>query len=229
MEIFNDCLDFPVSQQGVVRGQVQALVQKRMVIENAWLWAGVFIRAAIPTRVGQLQTDDQPIVGTGCHNMFASQSSSQLRKASSRSRGGEKLVRVRTCFVRHSNRLSTPDQLAATAAKPLPSTKGLLRRRPVRSRVPTLHGLNSDPVADFEWTAIQGPAQRRLGSSHDLGIAWDLQVESLQVSLKSSNSLQAAQAKDWTRAQGALRRSGNPKTASPPSNAIPTRTKQLAE
>ena len=127
------------------------------------------------------------------------------------------------------NRFSAPDQLAAATAEALPPPNRILRGCPIRSCVPTLHGLHRDPVADFEWTAFQRPAQRRLGSGHDLGIARDLQVEGPQVILKASNVLQAAQAKDCSSAHADPRRSGKPKTASPPSNAMTTRTKQLTE
>jgi hypothetical protein len=110
-----------------------------------------------------------------------------VREAFLHSRGGEKLVGVRPTFMANCNRLSTPDQLAAAAAEALPASNSILRRSPFGSRVPTLHGLNRDPVADFEWTLLQRPTQWRLRSCHNLGIAGDLQVESLQVSLKASN------------------------------------------
>src|SRR5215471_13896968 len=57
-----------------------------------------------------------------------------------------------------------PDQLAAAGAKTPPPPNGKIGRRPIRSCVPTFHRLHRDPVADFEWTAFQFPAERRLGS-----------------------------------------------------------------
>src|SRR5438105_4581274 len=117
--------------------------------------------------------------------MPAPQFGSQMRNAFLRVGRREKLVWVRSPFVGNRNRFSTPDQLAATAAKPLPSPNGILRGHPIRSRVPALHGLNRDAVADFEWPAVQRPAQRRLGSRHDLAIAGDLKIEGLHVRLKA--------------------------------------------
>src|SRR5258708_33024913 len=58
MEVFDDRLDFSVSQQRVVERKFQALVQKWMVIEDAWFRVGMLIRAAIPAGVCQLQTND---------------------------------------------------------------------------------------------------------------------------------------------------------------------------
>src|SRR5271169_199189 len=174
MEVFDDRLDLLVGQQGIVGRQFQALVEKRMVIENAWFRAGMLIRAAVPAGMCQLQTDYQTIVGTGCQNMLASYNISQVCKRRLRARRREKLVWVCSPFVGNRNRFSTPDQLTATAAEPLPSPNGNLRRRPIRGRIPALHGLNRDAVADFEWTAVQPPAQRRLVSRYDLAIAGDL-------------------------------------------------------
>src|SRR5580658_1371404 len=58
MEVFDDRLDFSVGEQRVIGGQPQTPVQYWMVIKNAWFRACVFIRAAVPARVGQLQTND---------------------------------------------------------------------------------------------------------------------------------------------------------------------------
>ena len=122
-----------------------------------------------------------------------------------------------------------PDQLAAAAAEALPPPNRIVRRCPLRSCVPTLHRLHRDPVADFEWTAFERPAQRRLRSGHDLRIARDPQVEGPQVIVEASNIFQTPDAKNCSGAHAALRRPGKPKTASPPSNARPTRTMQLTE
>src|ERR1700689_335375 len=98
--------------------------------------------------------------------MLAPQNGSQGRNTLLRAGGGEKLIWVRSPFVGNRNRFSTPDQLSATQAEPLPSPNGLLRRCAIRSRIPALHGLNRDAVTDFEWTAVQRPAQRRFSSGH---------------------------------------------------------------
>src|ERR1700727_2632399 len=122
-----------------------------------------------------------------------------------------------------------PDQLAAAAAEALPPSNRLRRRPPIRSCAPTLPRLPRHPVADFEWTAFERPAQRRLRSAHDLGIARDPQVEGAQVIVEACNIFQTPDAKNCSSAHAALRRPGKPKTASPPSNARPTRTMQLTE
>jgi hypothetical protein len=134
-----------------------------------------------------LQTDYQAIVTARRQNMLAPQFSSQMRRTLLRSRGGEKLMGIRPSLLGNRNRFPTPNQLASTSAESLPSPNGIVRRHPVGGCVPTLHGLYRDPVADFEWTAVERPAQRRFASSHDLGIARDLQPEGLQVTLKVSN------------------------------------------
>src|ERR1700732_1082217 len=120
-----------------------------------------------------------------------------------------------------------PDQLAGASAGAPPPPSRMLRRRPVRSCAPPLHRLHRDPIADREWTSFQRPAQRRLRSGQELKIARDLQVEGLQVILEASNVFQTPDAKDCCSSHTALRRSGKPKTASPPSNARATRTEQL--
>jgi hypothetical protein len=168
MKVLNDRLDFAVSEQRIIGRQLQAPIQERMVIKNARLRAGMFIRAAVPPRVRQLQTDCQAIVAARRQNMIAPQFGSQMRKTFLRSRGREKLIGVRSSFMGNRNRFSTPNQLAPTSPEPLPPPNGILRRRPVSGRIPTLHGLNRDPVADFEWAAVQQPAQRRFASGHDL-------------------------------------------------------------
>src|SRR5580704_10463718 len=55
MEVFDDRFDFTVAEQRIVGGQFQAPVQQRMVVEDAWLGASMFVRAAVPTGVRQLQ------------------------------------------------------------------------------------------------------------------------------------------------------------------------------
>src|SRR5579862_585095 len=152
-----------------------------------------------------------------------------MRKRILRSRRSEKLVGISSSFMRNRNRFPSPDQLAAAAAEALPPANRILRRCPIRGCVPTLHRLHRDPVADFEWTAFERPAQRRFRSGQDLSIARHLQVESPQVILKVRNIFQAPDANDCYRAHAALRRPGKPNTASPPSNARPTRTMQLTE
>ena len=87
MEVFYDRFDFTVGEQRIIGGQLQAPVQQWMVIEDAWFGAGMFVRAAVPTRVRQLQTHYQPIVGAGCQNMLVPQNGSQTRKALLHSRG----------------------------------------------------------------------------------------------------------------------------------------------
>src|ERR1051326_7032609 len=161
--------------------------------------------------------------------MLALQNVTQVREAFLRSLRGEKLVWIRSSFVGDRNGFSTPNQLAPAAAEPLPPPNGFFRRGAVRSRVPSFHGLNGDPVADFERTAFQRPAQRRLATGRDLRLAGDMQPECLQVTLKASNILEGPQANDCPAAHVALRRAGNPKTAIPPNNAIPTRTRQPSE
>src|SRR5215470_3551697 len=122
-----------------------------------------------------------------------------------------------------------PDRLAAAGTKTLPPPNVKIGRRPIRSCVPTFHRLHRDPVADFEWTAFQFPAKRRLGSGHNLGVTRDVQVEVLQVFLKTRNIFQTPDAADCSNTHDALRRCGKPKTANPPSNARVTSTKQLKE
>jgi hypothetical protein len=56
--------------------------------------------------------------------------------------------------------------------------------------------LNGNTVGDFEWTALQRPAQWGLVSCRDLGIARDLQTEGLHVILKAADVFETAQAKD---------------------------------
>src|SRR5579864_4445611 len=226
MKAFDDRLDFSVGEQRVIGRQLQALVQNRMVIENAGFRAGMLIRTTVSAGVRQLQTNYQPIVAAGCLNMLAPQNVTQVREVFLCSGSGEKLVGVRTSFVGNRNGFSAPNQLAAAAAEPLPPANGFFRRGAVRSRVPTLHRLNCDSVADFERTAVQRRAQRGLASDRDVGIAGDMQPEGLQVTLKSSNTVEGPQANDCSAAHGALRRAGKAKTARPPNNAIPTRTRQ---
>src|SRR5215469_13999204 len=129
----------------------------------------------------------------------------------------------------NSDRFPAPDQLATTATKTPPPSKGILRRRTIKSCIPTLHWLHGDPIADFERTAVHRPAQRRLCPGHDLEITWDLQIERTQVILETSNIFHTPNAKDRSTTHTGLRLAGNPKTASPPSNASATRTKQLAK
>src|SRR5580658_4698485 len=123
---------------------------------------------------------------------------------------------IGSSFMGNRNGFSAPDQLAAAPAEALPPSNRILRRRPIWSCVPTLHRLHCDPVADFEWTSFQRPAQRRTSSGHELRIVRDLQVEGPQVLLEA-NIFQAPDAKNCSSAHAALRRSGKPKTASPPS------------
>src|ERR1700687_600050 len=147
-----------------------------------------------------------------------------MRETLLRSRGSQKLIGVRSSFVGNRNRFTAPDQLPSATAEALPPSNRILRRCPIGSSVPTLHRLHRDPIADFEWTACQRPAQRRLGSCLDLGIARDSQIEGLQMILEASNIFQTPDAKDCSSTHAALRRSGRPKTASPPINARATST-----
>src|SRR5579859_1241631 len=72
MKVFDDGCNFSVGEQRVVGRQFQAMVEKWMVIENAWFRAGMLIGAAVPAGMRQLQTDDQTIVRTSCQNMLVS-------------------------------------------------------------------------------------------------------------------------------------------------------------
>src|ERR1700737_4808857 len=99
MKVFDNRLNFPVGEKRIVGRQLEAPVQDWMVIENAWFWAGMFARAAVTTRVCQLQTDYQTIVAASRKNMLTPQFKSQMCKALLCLRRGEKLIGVRSSLV----------------------------------------------------------------------------------------------------------------------------------
>src|ERR1700730_13329950 len=63
MEVVNDGFYFRVGQDGKVSRQPQPSVQERVVVENTRLGAAVRIGTAVATRIRQLQTDQQAVVG----------------------------------------------------------------------------------------------------------------------------------------------------------------------
>ena len=58
MEVLDDRFDFTITEQRIVGGQFQALIQHRMTVKNPWFGPGKFVRAAVPARMRQLQTND---------------------------------------------------------------------------------------------------------------------------------------------------------------------------
>jgi hypothetical protein len=96
--------------------------------------------------------------------VFLPQNGSQLPQLPLSSRGGEKLVRVRSSFMADSYGFSTPDQLPSAPPEAFPSSYRILGRSAISRCVPTFHRLDSNAVTDFERTAHQGQAQWRLRS-----------------------------------------------------------------
>src|SRR5882724_1650076 len=106
--------------------------------------------------------------------MFFDQNFPQLRESIPRVLRGNKLIWIRASSVRNGNRFSSPDQFPATLAKSLPPPDGMLAGIPIRSAIPSFHGVNGDAIADFNFSAHQRLSQRRSGAAHDFAVAWNI-------------------------------------------------------
>ena len=121
-----------------------------------------------------------------------------------------------------------PDQVAAARARAAPPPDGIIRRFPIRSCVPTLHWLHRESVA-----ILNGPvfSDQRTGDWDPVTISGSQGIRRWRSASgpENSNIFQTSDATDCSSTLDAVRRSGKPKTANPPSNARLTSTKQLKE
>ena len=123
-----------------------------MVIENPRLRASVFVRTTVTTRMGQLQADQQAVIGTGGLNVLVSKDGSEFGEFILCAWRREELVGICASFVAHSYGFAAPYQFAAAFAEALPTSKSVFGGRSVWRSVPTFHGLNSDAIPNFERT-----------------------------------------------------------------------------
>src|ERR671922_387326 len=142
-----------------------------MVIKNARLGPIVRMRPAESPRVRQLQSDEQPILGT-CHlSVLLDESLLQSTQAIACVRRNHKLIRVGPRFVRNGNRFPSPNEFRPALPKTLPAARGKLARLSVRGAVPALHWLNGDAVADLDSIACKRRQKWRGSSLENAGIA----------------------------------------------------------
>jgi hypothetical protein len=73
VELVDDCIQVCVRQQSEIAGHSKPSIQDRMVKGDAWLGAVVFVWAAVPSRVRQLQPYQQILLGSGRNPMFFDQ------------------------------------------------------------------------------------------------------------------------------------------------------------
>src|SRR5262245_45966304 len=60
----------------------------------------------------------------------------------------QQLIRIGASFVKHGDRLATPDQLCAAPAEVPPSSEREIAGAPVERTIPTFHRMNREPVPD---------------------------------------------------------------------------------
>src|ERR1700680_1937274 len=198
------------------------------MVENARLGAAMGIGAAVSSGIRELKTDQQSVIRASCKTMLFNQCGPQSCQALLGMRRGQKLIGIGAACVGDRHRLSTPDQFRTAAAEALPAPDRVLARVAVRQAVPPFHGLNCDPVANFDSTADQWHPQWRLRSTQKLAITGERQTERLQMFLETRHVLHCPEPQDWLCAHAPLR-SGKPNTATAPSRATPTSRKQLVE
>ena len=80
MKLSDDGAYLAVGENGIVFWQFQAAIEEWMSIQDAWLGTVVSIGTAEAAGVGELQSNEQPVVGTGDLAMFGSKNGAQSRQ-----------------------------------------------------------------------------------------------------------------------------------------------------
>ena len=155
MKICDDRFYLAVCEKGVIGGRSNPLIQNRMMIQNARLEFCVMVRPTVSPRMRQLQPDQQPILRTGCADMFVNQYASQLGQSRSRMRGDHQLMRICAPFVGYRNGLSSPNEFRPASAELSPSLFGVSTRIPIRRPIPSFHRVDNNPVADRDTSAVE--------------------------------------------------------------------------
>jgi len=92
--------------------------------------------------------------------MFFDQNFPQLRESIPRVLRGNKLIWIRASSVRNGNCLPPPNQFPATLPESFPPPDGMLAGIPIRSAIPSFHGVNGDAISDLNFSAHQWLSQR---------------------------------------------------------------------
>src|SRR4029077_8484607 len=109
MKSLDDDLDILVLEQRVVFGQSQSAIQNWMMVKDAGLGAAVGVGPAEPSRVSQLQANEQPIVGACRRAVVFNQSRAKSGQTCFSMASRQELIRICTAFVCDGHRFAAPD------------------------------------------------------------------------------------------------------------------------
>jgi len=215
-QVLDELFDFVISPDLVLARHFEFFVEDGMTISYAGFPFFVVVGTAETPGVGQLQPDQQSLLGPGGPAVLFDQRRPQLRQPFLGARSDHELIRVGASFVRDRDRLSTPDQLGAAAPKTLPAPERPLRGLAIERSVPAFHRLHGNPVADLDCAVGERPQERGINARRDLEVARDRQMERIQMLLEVCYILQAAQPQKRICAHADSRLSGSSNTARAP-------------
>src|SRR5580692_3379500 len=133
----------------------------------------LLVRAAVTARMRQLQSDQQPVIGSRNLAVFFNECRLELRQTCPCVRSRQKLVRICAPLLTNGNRFASPDQFRPAAPESLPAAQRMFAGVPVACSVPPFHGLHGEAIANLDAFANNWLRQRRLCSAKEFGVAWD--------------------------------------------------------
>src|SRR5436309_13346039 len=110
-----------------------------------------------------------------------------------------------------------------------PTADCVLAWIPIRSTIPSFHGLNGDAIPDFDSSAPERPPQWRFGAARDFAVAWNFQLKRFHMILKPRHVLQSPKTQNRPAAHAGFRPFGSIAAAAAPSNAMPISARKPPE
>ena len=165
-----DVLDLAIGQDLRVTGHTGPRVEQRVSKRRARFGALVVVGAAEPSRMRELEADDEVPVRSVSFPVSGPDDADQFGEVFFVGLVDDKLARIGAPIRSHSHCLAAKDQLGAAFAKPLPSAPHFVRGAAARCAVPSLHGLCGPSVADaspVDGQAVDGLGQRRIRARHN--------------------------------------------------------------
>ncbi len=133
----------------IVRIDVELCIEQRMMVGDPRFEAFI-VRAREAAGVGELQADEQIVVGAERFAMGVAAGGQQIGQAVAVARRGERLIGIRPAVGLHGGRFAAPDQLGAAQAEVPPAAQRVRRRRAIAVGVPAFHRMDAPAIADRE-------------------------------------------------------------------------------
>ena len=147
-EVFDQAFDFVVADHRSVGRVTKLLIEERMVVGDNRFESGVVVRLAKPTRVRELETDDQSAIIARRLLVRLDQYFAKLRDPTLRVVRHIQLFRIGPTVEAHRAGLAAPDQLGAAETEALPAPLSIFRGSAVKLAIPAFHRLHPKPMPD---------------------------------------------------------------------------------